>query len=59
MRTARAVPNVNVSGRHRPDCKWSARDGKKAAPERLTCDCPKMLTWYRAGKLHRQTADVG
>ena len=36
MKTARAVPNVQAFSRHRPHCKFAARDGKKAAPERLS-----------------------
>ena len=52
MKTARSVPKVNVSSRHRSDCKW---DG---APRRIGCPCPKMLTWFRDGKLHRVTADT-
>jgi integrase/recombinase XerD len=52
MKTARAIPNVQVYARHRPDCRL-VRFHKK-----IGCDCPKQLTWFRDGKLHRLSADT-
>ncbi len=64
MKKARLIPTVTVYSRHRLDkkgkdgkikekgCKWLGQD------TRIGCDCPKMLVWYRDGKLHRQTADT-
>ena len=51
QRKARAVPKVKVYSRHRTGCKWQGKDNK------LGCDCPKQLTWFRDGKLHRVAAD--
>ena len=47
QRKARAVPKVKVYSRHRTGCKWEGRDNK------IGCDCPKQLTWFRDGRLHR------
>jgi integrase/recombinase XerD len=52
MKRSRAVPKVTVSSRHRAECKWSGFN------RRIGCGCPKMLTWFRNGKLHRVTADT-
>jgi len=52
MRTARAVPKVKAISRHREDCKWAG------FPKRVGCDCPKQLTYFREGKLHRLGADT-
>jgi hypothetical protein len=52
MKSARAVPNVQVYARHRPDCKLAGFNKK------VGCDCPKQLTWFRSGKLHRLSADT-
>ena len=51
QRKARAVPKVRVYSRHRSECKWAGDD------TRIGCDCPKQLTWFRDGKLHRMAAD--
>jgi integrase/recombinase XerD len=51
QRKARAVPKVRVYSRHRSECKWAGDD------TRIGCDCPKQLTWFRDGKLHRVAAD--
>lgn len=52
QRKARAVPKVRVYSRHRTACKWAGDD------TRIGCDCPKQLTWFRDGKLHRVAADT-
>jgi hypothetical protein len=52
QRKARAVPKVRVYSRHRSECKWAGDD------TRIGCDCPKQLTWFRDGKLHRLSADT-
>jgi len=52
QRAARSVPKVRVYSRHRNDCKWQGDD------TRLGCDCPKQLSWFRDGKLHRLAADT-
>jgi integrase/recombinase XerD len=52
MKKARAVPRVTVYSRHRTGCKWIGKE------EKIGCDCPKHLRWYRNGSMHRQTADT-
>ena len=49
-RTAAKIPNVTLIARHRPGCKYSGQ------PRRITCDCPKMMTWYRNGVQERKGA---
>ena len=52
QRKARAVPKVRIYSRHRANCKWAGDD------TRIGCDCPKQLAYFRAGKLHRVSADT-
>ncbi len=51
-KVAQRVPTVSVKARHRGDCRH------KRNPLRLDCQCPKMLSWSRDGKLHRKATEV-
>jgi len=52
QRRVRAVPKVHAVSRHRKDCRWFG------SYKRIGCDCPKDLLYYRAGKLHRDSAQT-